>query len=270
MLHRASNAFGCCHCRRYVTVQNRAAPPIAGLAFSAKNKGVWGNYLYLQIEDGSADPGNGFKISVRLQTDPAVVPPNFKDITPLEVFDNLSMDPGDLNYVVNILQNNSTLINAQVLAGNTAVQRGNHRGGFGPTLPLNTRNSFQINLDNDGFQQVTLPAPAAASTVLADVATAIQTAVTALVARKVSTPATAFTGFTCTVETVAGQSRLLLQSGTTSVTSSVRVQAAPTIRGSPQAWISRTCLAASSGPPGLTSNSVTAPSRVISGVLPRA
>ena len=32
-----------------VTVQNRAATPIAGVTFSAKNKGNWGNYLYLQI-----------------------------------------------------------------------------------------------------------------------------------------------------------------------------------------------------------------------------
>ncbi len=209
-----------------VTVNNRAAPPVAGLTFSAKNQGAWGNYLYLQIEDGSADPGNDFKISVRRQTDPAVVPANFKDLTPLEVFDNLSMDPTDPNYVVNILSQNSTLINAQVLAGNTAVQRGIHRGGFGPTLPLNTKNSFQINLDNDGFQVVTIPAAAAGSAVLDDVRAAIQTAVTVLLPKKASTPVAAFTGFTCTIDTVAGQSRLVLQSGTSSATSSVRVQAA--------------------------------------------
>ena len=63
---------------------------------------------------------------------PAVVPANFLDITPLEVFDNLSVDPSDPNFVVNVLQQNSTLINAQVLAANTSVQRGIHRGGFGP------------------------------------------------------------------------------------------------------------------------------------------
>src|SRR5262245_60839781 len=56
-----------------VTVQNRAATPIAGLTFSAKNKGAWGNLIYLQIENGSIDPGNGFKISVRRQIDPALV-----------------------------------------------------------------------------------------------------------------------------------------------------------------------------------------------------
>jgi phage tail sheath protein FI len=210
-----------------VTVQNRATVPVAGLTFSAKNKGAWGNFLFLQIEDGTDDPGNEFKISVRRQVDAAVVPENFKDLTPLEVFDNLSIDPNDPNFVVSILQQNSTLIDTQVLAANVAVQRGNHRGGFSPLLPLGARNSFLINLDNDGFQVVTLPAAAAASTVLADVATAIQTAVVALVAKKASTPAAAFTSFTCTVETVAGQSRLLLQSGTSSATSSVRIQGAP-------------------------------------------
>ena len=208
-----------------VTVQNRAAAPVGGVTFSAKNKGAWGNFLYLQIADGTADPGNEFKVSVRRQDDVAVVPDNFKDLTPLEVFDNLSIDPNDTNFVVNVLTQNSTLIDAQVLAGNTAVQRGIHRGGFAPTLPLGTKLSFQINLDNDGFQQVTLPGGISASTVLADVATAIQTAVVALTPKKASTPAGAFTAFTCTVETAAGQSRLILQSGDSATTSSVRIQA---------------------------------------------
>ena len=208
-----------------VTVQNRAAAPVGGVTFSAKNKGAWGNFLYLQIADGTADPGNEFKVSVRRQDDVAVVPDNFKDLTPLEVFDNLSIDPNDTNFVVNVLTQNSTLIGAQVLAGNTAVQRGIHRGGFAPTLPLGTKLSFQINLDNDGFQQVTLPGGISASIVLADVATAIQTAVVALTPKKASTPAGAFTAFTCTVETVAGQSRLILQSGDSATTSSVRIQA---------------------------------------------
>lgn len=209
-----------------VTVQNRATPAVDGLTFSAKNQGAWGNYLYLQIEDGTADPGNGFKISVRQQTDPNVVPANFANITPLEVFDNLSMNPTDPNYVVTVLANNSNLINAQVLATDTSTQRGFHRGGFTPVLPLGTNNSFQISLDNDGYQVIALPAAAAGSTTLTDVATAIQTLVTALTPKKTTTPAAAFTGFTCTVETVSGQSRLLLQSGTNSATSAVDVQAA--------------------------------------------
>ena len=115
-----------------VTVHNRATTPVAGLTFSATNAGAWGNSLLLQIEDGTLDPGNEFQLSVRRQDDPAVVPANFSDITPLEVFDNLSMDPTAPNYVVTVLRQNSTLINAQVPAANISVQRGVHRGGVRP------------------------------------------------------------------------------------------------------------------------------------------
>jgi phage tail sheath protein FI len=211
-----------------VTVNNRAAAPVAGLTFSAKNKGDWGNSLFLQIEDGTLDPGNEFRVSVRRQSDPDVVPANFKDVAPLEVFDNLSIDVSAPRYVVSVLAQESTLIGVNVLAANTAVQRGIHRGGFGPTLPLADHVSFQINVDADGFQSVTLPTAAGASAVLADVATAIQTAVRALIKKKTSTAAAAFTAFTCEVETVAAQSRLILQSGTSAAGSSVRVQSAPT------------------------------------------
>jgi len=213
-----------------VTVNNRAATPVAGLTFSAKNAGAWGNSLVLQIEDGSLNPGNQFKVSIRQLADPTVIPANVNDITPVEVFDNLSVDPTLPNYVVTVL-GSSNLIAAQVLSANTSTQRGIHRGGFGPKLPLGSLLGFQINLDGDGWQAVTLPAAAGAATAaLTDVAAAIQTAVRALTKLKGSTDPAAFTGFTCTVDTVtvSGQSRLVLQSGTTSATSSVRVQAAST------------------------------------------
>src|SRR4051812_16167204 len=163
-----------------VTVNNRAATPVAGLTFSAKNQGVWGNALLLQIDDGTLDPGNEFRLSIRQQADPQVVPANVADITPLEVFDNLSMDPAAPNYAVTVLGSDSTLVDVAVLAANTSTQRGLHRGGFTPTLPLGTAVDFQINLNGDGLQAVALPGPAAAATALDDVAAAIQTAVRAL------------------------------------------------------------------------------------------
>jgi uncharacterized protein len=209
-----------------VTVQNRAGTPVAGLTFSARNKGAWGNLLFLQLDDGSLDPGNEFRVTVRRQTDPAVIPANFQDLPPLETFDNLSIDPAAPNYVVEVLKQNSLLITAQVLTGNTSVQRGVHRGGLGLLLPLNTRRNLQVNLDGDGFQEVVLPTAAGAATAPADVASAIETAVRALTRKKTSTDIGAFTGFTCTPEAVGGQSRLILQSGTTAATSSVRVQPA--------------------------------------------
>jgi len=214
-----------------VTVANRAATPVPGVVFSAKNKGAWGNRLLVQVEDGTLDPGNTFRLSIRRQDDPAVVPADLASLTPVEVFDNLSIDPSSPDYVVSAVGQGSTLIDVQVLSGNTSVQRGVHRGGLGPTLPLGANVGFQINVDGDGFQAVALPAAAGTSTVLADVAAAIQTAVRALTRKKAFTDPAAFSGFTCTVETAGAQSRLVLQSGTTAATSSVRVQAAATNDG---------------------------------------
>jgi len=199
-----------------VTVQNRATQSKPAMTFRASSKGAWGNSLTVQIQDGSSDPGNLFRVTVRRQPDPA----------PLEVFDDLSVDPAAPNYAVTVIGRDSALIAADLDPSNDSVQNGVHRGGFTPAVPLGNNRSFQINLDGDGYQAVTLPA-AAGTAVLADVAAAIQTAVRALTKRKGSTPAAAFTGFTCTVDTVAGQgSRLVLQSGTSSPTSSVRVQPA--------------------------------------------
>lgn len=220
-----------------VTVQNRAAAAVDGLMFSAKNKGAWGNYLVLQIEDGSTDPGNEFKISVRRQVEVDIVPGNILDITPLEVHDNLSIDLNVPNYVVDVLKENSNLIDAQVLGGNISLQRGIHRGGLLPApgspdlpLPLGVNRNFQINVDYDGFQLVTLPNTIATEPDLTNVAAAIQAAVQALTKMKTSTLDAAFTAFTCTVETVAAEQRLILQSGTntgigtSSNISSVRIQ----------------------------------------------
>lgn len=208
-----------------VTVQNRASTPVAGLTINARSKGAWGNSLYLQIHDGSLDPGNEFRISIRRQTDPGVIPPNFRDIAPLEDFDNLSPDSAASNYVVNVLGLQSSLVEAVVPAANISVQNGVHRGGFNPVLPLNTNLSFSLNPDGDGAQIVTLPTTAGSLTALADVAAAIQAAVRTLTRLKTSTDPSAFTGFTCTVDTptAGGPSRLVLTSGTVSATSSVQV-----------------------------------------------
>lgn len=217
-----------------VTVQNRASTAVDGLKFSAKSKGAWGNYLYLQIENGSTDPGNEFKISIRRQKEVDIVPEDFLNIPTLEVHDGLSMDPNASNYVEDVLSQNSNMIDAEVLATNTSLQRGIHRGGLSPSLPLGTNRNFQINVDYDGYQLIELPAGVAASTNLSEIATAIAAAVQALTPKKTSTLAAAFTSFTCTVETVDTEERLVLQSGTNTgpgtenETSSVRIQNAST------------------------------------------
>ena len=219
-----------------VTVNNRANPAVGGVVFTAKNKGAWGNTLVLQILNGSNDPNNEFRINVRRQAQADMIPDGFLDTAPLEVLDNLSMDSTAPNYVVTALTQNSNLIDAAVLSANNVMQSGFHRGGVTPTLPLNANLSFQINVDYDGWQVVTLPNTLGPSTNLTDIAAGIQAAVVALGAtkKKTSTLAAAFANFTCTVETVSGGGqRLLLQSGTNTgagtenAKSSVQVQGVP-------------------------------------------
>ncbi|GAA2623953.1 phage tail sheath C-terminal domain-containing protein [Paractinoplanes durhamensis] len=205
-----------------VTVQNRAE--VAGFKFTARSKGAWGNRIYLQIEEAGTDPGNLFRISVRLQDDPSVLPADFRDVAPVEVWDNLSTVKGAPNYVVDVLKQRSALIVAQVLGSNDTVQRGVHRGGLAPKLPLGDARSLQIGLDGDGFQAISLPDAAAASTDLGAVATAIRDAVKELHPLKASTITDTFQNFACAPETVDGKQRLVLTSGTSSETSAVLVQ----------------------------------------------
>jgi phage tail sheath protein FI len=212
-----------------VTVQNRASTAADGLTIRARSAGAWGNGLVVRIDDGTLDPGNEIRLRVGRQAEADLIPVAFADVTALEEFDNLSMDPAAPNYVVDVLAQQSTLVEAVLPTANTSVQRGVHRGGFGPTLPLGTRLGLQVDLDGDGLQPVTLPAAAGANTATAaDVAVAIQTAVRALAALRSSTPAAAFSGFTCSVDTVDGASRLVLQSGSSRAASSVRVAPATT------------------------------------------
>jgi phage tail sheath protein FI len=118
------------------TVANQASAPAAGVKFFAKDKGAWGNSIFLQIESGSVDPFNEVRITVRKQDQADVIPPNFKDLPSLEVHDNLSLDPNAPNFIETRIARNSGYITAQVLSTNVALQRGTARGGFTPTLPL--------------------------------------------------------------------------------------------------------------------------------------
>lgn len=209
-----------------VTVENRAETPVpGGVMFSAKNKGEWGNYLYLQIQDGTDDPGNTFKLSIRKQETADIVPEDFLNIAPLEVFDNLSMNNKSPNYAETVVNNHSNLINIEVLETNTSLQQGIHRGGFDPVVPPDENTKFQINIDHDGFQTVELTTP---FTDLAEIAGKITAGVKALTPLKTGTPAEAFTGFTCDTETIEGKDRLVLKSGSTnSEKSSVLIRSSP-------------------------------------------
>lgn len=211
-----------------VTLKNRAATAVNnGLKFSAKNKGDWGNYLYLQIEDGTNDPGNTFKVTVRKQDVKDFVPEDFLNTAPLEVHDNLSMDADSPNYAETLLNKRSNLISVKVLAENISTQNGFHRGGPDPALTPSTITNpkFEINIDNDGFRKVSITG----FTSLGQAATAIQTGVRAMSRLKNSTSANAYSGFTCSM----ADNRMVLTSGTNNAASSVQVKGASTDNAAP-------------------------------------
>ncbi|WP_234341637.1 phage tail sheath family protein [Streptomyces sp. NRRL S-646] len=206
-----------------VTVVNRADTPTAGVTFTARSKGVWGNSLLLQIQDGTLEPGREFRLRIRRQRDPGTVPEALDTLPLLEDFDNLSVDPASPRFAATVLADGSALLDAALDAADVALARGRQTAGGPPSLPLNDKLNIRISLDDDGFQTIQLPAAAGAATATADqVAAAIQTAVRALTKKHQSTPDAAFSGFTCAVEST----RLVLRSGTTSATSSVRIQPA--------------------------------------------
>ncbi len=198
-----------------ITIKNRATIPSNGLIIFATSSGEWGNHLHLVIADGTDDPNNTFRIEVR-KSEQASQVPDVTQVAPLEVFDNLSMNPDDPNFVGKVLSSQSNLISAKVSEGNNPDQ-GSHRGGENPAVSLSSDNrKMLINLNEDGYQKITLPNPCGD---LNEIVIAIQTAVKALSPLKASTDSTTFSNFTCSIV----EGRLVLTSGRAGYTSTVKL-----------------------------------------------
>jgi phage tail sheath protein FI len=211
-----------------VTVRNRAAAPTDGLELVARSKGAWGNAIVITVEDGTRDPDNELRLTLRHQDDARVIPDALAEQPALEIHDDLSMDPATPNFITTALAARSGLIDARVLPANVALNAGFLRGGADPALPLGDRRALLIELDGDGPQAIALPADLADERDLARVAIAIEGQVTTLRQQRASTSGDAFARFTCRVERDGQHSRLVLQSGSGGdPRSSVRVSAAP-------------------------------------------
>ena len=166
-----------------VAIADRKTPtPAKTLTVSANSPGAWGNDLDIDIANGTQDAGNEFKITVKLAG------------TPLEVHDNLSMNPDATNFVENVVTANSKIITAAADPTNDTTDKGTSQSGASPatTLPSGNR-KMVVNLNGDGPQTITLADPC---TTGAEIATAIQTAVRALVPLRGSTLLTVFSAFT--------------------------------------------------------------------------
>src|SRR5262249_16266322 len=186
--------------------------PQASLTISASSPGAWGNQLAVVITDGTNDPVNEFNLLVFQQD----------ELTPLERFDNLSMVPGDPNFVSTATAS-SRYIQVTANVANAEAQAGTSRGASAPQALAGTRTRFRININGDGYQEVDLqaavPNPAPDLNSAATIAIAIQARVRALTKLRASTDQNAFTNFLCEVNNGV----LLLTSGVTGVASSVKI-----------------------------------------------
>lgn len=167
-----------------VTIADRKATPAKTLTIAATSAGKWGNNLAVAIADGATDSADEFKITLQ------------QSGAPIQVFDNLSMNPDAANFVETVVGANTQLIKATADPTDDSTTSGVSTSGAAPAtnLPANKR-KFNININGDGAQSITLADPATAG---AEIAAAIQTAVRALTPQRSTTPPAAFGNFTAT------------------------------------------------------------------------
>ena len=87
-------------------------PQRPALSVTAKGNGGWGNALALLVQDGSSNPLGEFKLVVLLEGEP------------VEVFDNLSMDPAAENYAETEINDASDYIQVEDLHPATELFNG--------------------------------------------------------------------------------------------------------------------------------------------------
>ena len=165
-----------------VGIADRKGAPAKTLTIFANSPGAWGNELDIDIANGAQDAGNEFRITVKLGG------------TPIEIHGNLSMNPDATNFVENVVTANSKVLQALVDPANDTTHLGFSACAAAPATALPAANrKIAVNLNADGPQTITLADPV---TTGAEIATAIQAAVRALIPLRGSTPTAAFTAFT--------------------------------------------------------------------------
>jgi phage tail sheath protein FI len=89
-----------------------AGPPRNTLRINAKGRGAWGNSLALLVEDSSANPTHEFRLVV------------LNEGAPVEVFDDLSLDPDSDSYVETTINDASEYIEVEDLHAATPLANG--------------------------------------------------------------------------------------------------------------------------------------------------
>ncbi|HEU0183799.1 MAG TPA: phage tail sheath subtilisin-like domain-containing protein [Blastocatellia bacterium] len=187
-----------------ISLNDRKTTPAKTLTIAASSAGAWGNELDVDLSDGSSDPANEFRITVRLG-----------DLS--ETFDDLSMNATAPNFVESVVGAKSRLIRVTVEDGNDSTEAGSSVSGGSPgtSLPAENRN-LTINIDGDGARTITLDGVLETGL---EIANGIQTKVRALTPLRASTAPAAYGNFKADFSA----DHYTLTSGSTGKRSSVEV-----------------------------------------------
>jgi hypothetical protein len=233
-----------------ISIKDRKSDPTETLTIKAANEGAWGNKLQVVITDGRSDPDNEF--TLRLFRGRSDVTPSLPPLL-LETHENLSMNRNADNFVERVVEANSRYVVVKAAEGNqSTAEKGTSRSGTLPVgngavqLKLGKQNGgdegpgsetgggtsrsgedasknpdadkrkFMIELNGDGFREITIPPAANTGDEIAD---AIKSAVSTLKANDKSKQG-AYDDFSC----VFKEGRYLLTSGMTGSSSTVVVK----------------------------------------------
>ena len=192
-----------------VRIADRREQPGAAMTVTATSPGRWGNELDVTVADATLDGTKAYAITVS------------RAGTPVETYDNLSVDREAATFADAVVNARSSLIRVRTDATATGAAAGTSVSGDAPATSLpEGRRSLTIDVNGDGPQTIVLADPAGTGD---EIAAALQAAVRALAPRRSTTRAAAFTGFTAAF--TAG--RYVLTSGEPGLRSSVRVSDSP-------------------------------------------
>jgi phage tail sheath protein FI len=155
------------------TIVHGGQTPHEALKLTANSKGTWGNALEVRVEQSAADPDNLFDLAVFLTSSGS------KD--PVERLTDLSMDPTSPGFVKSVVRIRSKYLTAEVVADPAHSEAGFLEGDKIPAdqvaalLDADHR-SLRVNLDDDGFQEITLAG--ASLDTLDKIQLALETAIT--------------------------------------------------------------------------------------------
>lgn len=207
-----------------VTPDSSKAP---ALEISAISPGAWANQLLARVESAATAP-NVFTLRI-LRNKGANPLTSVANLEPLELHENLSMDPNSGTFVASVVNRNSTQVRVKVLDNSAHAIAGYSESdvisGADSTADFITANQrkFRININGDGWQTVDLTTAMSTrnAQLLGDIQAAIELAIRALTPqRTTNAPA-----YRVTVTLTAAPRKLRITSGAPGINS--RVEIAP-------------------------------------------